>query len=235
MKRITNRQDFMRRAAASLADMLDTLEGLADFDCSGMQPEKICILSIDMNKGFTRQGVLASPRVEELVKPTAAFLKAAMAKGIQVTAFSDRHTVSSAELASYPEHCTAPQEYELVEELQRLGLKPVWKNSTNAFMTGMDGLLTKGYDVFIVTGCCTDICIYQCALALRAFLNQNDTQAEVVVPLSLVETYDGEWHNADLMNLVFLNSMAANGILLCEEVCLESRESGYEPGSPALH
>ena len=218
MKKIENRQAFLRQAAMSLSDMLDTLEGLADFDCSEAPPEKICVISIDMNKGFTREGALSSPRVEEMIEPTADFLELAMEKGIRVVAYSDRHTASSAELLSYPEHCTKPEEYELVEELQDLGLKPVWKNSTNAFMAGMGEILTKGYTSFIVTGCCTDICIYQCALALRAFLNQNNTQAEVVVPLSLVETYDGEWHNGDLMNVVFFSSMAENGVLLCEGV-----------------
>lgn len=220
MKKIENRQEFLRRAAGSLSDMIDTLEGLADFDCSEIPTEKICILSIDMNRGFTRQGVLASPRVNEMVESTADFLEGAMEKGIRVIAFSDRHTPDAAELNSYPEHCTVPEEYEMVEELQDLGLKPFWKNSTNAFMAGMGDLLTKGYHTFIVTGCCTDICVYQCALALRAFFNQNNTQAEVVVPLSLVETYDGDFHNADLMNLVFLDSMASNGILLCEGVTL---------------
>lgn len=220
MKRIENRQEFLRRAAVSLSDMIDTLEGLADFDCSGLSPEKVCVLSIDMNRGFTRQGPLASPRVEEMVGKTAEFLKSAMEKGVRVAAFSDRHTPDSAELEAYPEHCTVPEEYELVEELRALGLKPIWKNSTNAFMTGMGDLLTKGYDTFIITGCCTDICVYQCALALRTFFNQSNIKAEVVVPLSLVETYDGEWHNADLMNLVFLDSMVANGILLCENIGL---------------
>ena len=220
MKPIENRQEFLRRAAASLSDMLDTLEGLADYDCSEIPAEKICVLSIDMNKGFTRQGILASPRVDEMVEKTADFLESAMEQGIRVAAFSDRHTPDAAELSSYPEHCTTPEEYELVEELQDLGLKPIWKNSTNAFMAGMGELLTKGYETFIVTGCCTDICVYQCALALRTFFNQNNTKAEVVVPLSLVETYDGDFHNADLMNLVFLDSMASNGILLCDSIIL---------------
>lgn len=220
MKRIENRMEFMQKAIESLSDMIDTLEGLADYDCSQHKPEEICIFSIDMNKGFTRQGALASGRVEEMIEATADFLEAALNKGIKVTAFSDRHTNSSAELESYPEHCAVPEEYELVEELQDLELKPVWKNSTNAFMTGMGNLLTSSYKTYIVTGCCTDICVYQFAVSLKAFLNQNDVKADVVVPLSLVETYDGEWHNGDLMNVVFLNSMASNGVLLCENVVL---------------
>lgn len=220
MKRIENRMEFMQKAIESLSDMIDTLEGLADYDCTQHKPEEICIFSIDMNKGFTRQGALASGRVEEMIEATADFLEAALNKGIKVTAFSDRHTNSSAELESYPEHCAVPEEYELVEELQDLELKPVWKNSTNAFMTGMGNLLTGSYKTYIVTGCCTDICVYQFAVSLKAFLNQNDVKADVVVPLSLAETYDGPWHNGDLMNVVFLNSMASNGVLLCENVAL---------------
>ena len=125
MKRIKNRMKFMQRVTESLSDMIDTLEGLADYDCSQQKPEEICIFSIDMNKGFTRKGALASGRVEEMIEPTADFLEEALNKGIRVTAFSDRHTNSSAELESYPEHCAVPEEYELVEELQDLELKPV--------------------------------------------------------------------------------------------------------------
>ncbi len=220
MKKIANRTEFIQRAAGSLADMLDTLEGLADYDCSQQKPEEICVFSIDMNKGFTRKGALASGRVEEIIEATADFLEMALSKGMKVTAFSDRHTKGSAELEAYPEHCTEPEEYELVEELQDLELQPVWKNSTNAFMTGMGNLLAGSCKTYIVTGCCTDICIYQFAVSLKAFLNQNDIKADVVVPLALVETYDSEWHNGDLMNVVFLNSMASNGVLLCENVVL---------------
>lgn len=220
MKKIANRTEFIQRAAGSLADMLDTLEGLADYDCSQQKPEEICVFSIDMNKGFTRKGALASGRVEEIIEATADFLEMALSKGMKVIAFSDRHTKGSAELEAYPEHCTEPEEYELVEELQDLELQPVWKNSTNAFMTGMGNLLAGSCKTYIVTGCCTDICIYQFAVSLKAFLNQNDIKADVVVPLALVETYDSEWHNGDLMNVVFLNSMASNGVLLCENVVL---------------
>ena len=220
MKKIANRTEFIQRAAGSLADMLDTLEGLADYDCSQQKPEEICVFSIDMNKGFTLKCALASGRVEEIIEATADFLEMALSKGMKVTAFSDRHTKGSAELEAYPEHCTEPEEYELVEELQDLELQPVWKNSTNAFMTGMGNLLAGSCKTYIVTGCCTDICIYQFAVSLKAFLNQNDIKADVVVPLALVETYDSEWHNGDLMNVVFLNSMASNGVLLCENVVL---------------
>ncbi len=220
MKKIMNRMYFMQKASASLSDMIDTLEGLADYDCSQQKPEEICVFSIDMNKGFTRKGALASRRVAEIIEHTADFLEVALNKGIKVTAFSDRHTKGSAEMEAYPEHCTEPEEYELVEELQDLELQPVWKNSTNAFMTGMGNLLAGSYKTYVVTGCCTDICIYQFAVSLKAFLNQNDVKADVVVPLSLVETYDSQWHNGDLMNVVFLNSMASNGVLLCENVLL---------------
>lgn len=220
MKKITDRRKFIQDAAGSLIDMLDTLEGLADYDCSQQKPEEICVFSIDMNKGFTRKGALASGRVEEIIESTADFLETVLNKGIKVTAFSDRHTKGSAELEAYPEHCTEPEEYELVEELQDLELQPVWKNSTNAFMTGMGNLLAGSYKTYVVTGCCTDICIYQFVVSLKAFLNQNDVKADVVVPLSLVETYDSQWHNGDLMNVVFLNSMASNGVLLCENVLL---------------
>ena len=46
----------------------------------------------------------------------------------------------------------------------------------------------------VVTGCCTDICILQLVLTLKAAWNQEDRPVEILVPRQLVENYDAPSH-----------------------------------------
>ncbi len=76
-------------------------------------------------------------------------------------------------------------------------------------------------DNFIVVGCCTDICVYQFVLTLKAYFNQNNLDKNIIVPMNLVETYDiDNVHCGDLLNTVFLNSMIQNGIKIVKEILI---------------
>ena len=79
----------------------------------------------------------------------------------------------------------------------------------------------KNLDNFIVVGCCTDICVYQFVLTLKTYFNQNNLDKNIIVPISLVETYDiDEIHSGDMLNTIFLNSMIQNGINVVKEIIL---------------
>ena len=67
-------------------------------------------------------------------------------------------------------------------------------------------------------GDCTDICIAQFALTAKAWHNARRLPLQVMVPLSLVDTYDGGTHQADLMNLTALASLQGNGIELYSHI-----------------
>jgi nicotinamidase-related amidase len=82
---------------------------------------------------------------------------------------------------------------------------------------------------FLVVGDVTDICVYHLALRVRAranALNLRDTR--VIVPVNGVDTFDipvdvaqqigAMPHPADLMHLIFLYSMAQNGVEIVAEV-----------------
>lgn len=222
MNKIENREVFLQDAVNSLTGMINELENLPAVSLDSLNPEKTMVISIDMNNGFAKKGNLYSPRVEALIPETASFLKRCAAKGIKIVAYTDNHTKNSPEFKFYSPHCQAnTKECELISELSGIeGIITLNKNSTNGFLA-MNPLELTGYipkrnldeiDTFIISGDCTDLCLKDYSLTLRAYFNENNREARIIVPVNLVDTYDTPWHNGDLMNVVFLNNMIANGI-----------------------
>ena len=97
-------------------------------------------------------------------------------------------------------------------------IKIVKKNSTNGFFA-LDNLNFDDTDNIIIVGDCTDICIYQLAITLKSYFNQNNINKDIIVPINLVDTYNiDNVHPAELLNIVFLNSMIQNGIKVVKEI-----------------
>ena len=97
-------------------------------------------------------------------------------------------------------------------------IKIVKKNSTNGFFA-LDSLNFDDTDNIIIVGDCTDICIYQLAITLKSYFNQNNINKDIIVPINLVDTYNiDNVHPAELLNIVFLNSMIQNGIKVVKEI-----------------
>ncbi len=191
----------------------DELEQLPVWSPEKADPNGTLILSIDMNKGFTRSGALSSPRIAAILPATRSFFKSCRDRGLFIAAVTDFHSADSAELASFPPHCLEDSaEPELAPEIGEFPQKILTKNSTNAFFApGMDRLL-EGKQTVVVTGCCTDLCVMQFALSLKAYANQQDCPLDVIVPRQLVETYDAPGHPAGLMQNLALHMMLQNGI-----------------------
>ena len=199
-------------AVQNLVDISDTLEALPPMSLASLSPEETLIFSVDINNGFTKFGPMSSDRIGEIIPTTADFVNRSIKSGYKVIGFTDTHTSDSPELRAFPTHCLEDDpESALVDELSAID-RVYPKNSTNAFFAGGQNLVSTAIKNYVVTGCCTDICIYQFALSLRAYLNHNNFEGRVIVPLSLVETYDGPGHNAALFNLVFAAGMMQNGI-----------------------
>lgn len=209
--------DNLLNELEALKSNLDNLpiEKIENYDLS-----KTALFIIDVNNGFAKQGALYSPRVESLIKPIEAFTKKIANKLNRIIAFTDSHTSKSIELLSYPVHCLENDiESELVDELKSIdNLQILPKNSTNGFFA-LESLAFDDIDNIIIVGDCTDICIYQFAITLKAYFNQYNIEKNIVVPMNLVDTYDiPNIHSAELLNLVFFNSMIQNGIKVLKEI-----------------
>lgn len=195
------------------------------------QPEKAAIVSVDMIKGFCNLGSLASPLINAIVPSIVRLLQLGWAHGIRHILFTqDAHDPKAVEFDAYPPHCIkGTAEAETVDEFKALPffdqVTILLKNSTSSDVnTGLRDWLAQRpqLDTFLVTGNCTDICVYQLAIFLRVDANTAQKPRRIIVPMNCVATYDrpleiarkqgGFPHPAALLHAVFLYHMALNGI-----------------------
>lgn len=195
-------------------------------DLESMNKDKTAMFIVDMVDGFVYSGALSSPRVAAIVENIVELNK--KTKGYKKMFFLDYHENNSQELMYFPHHCVkGTDEVELISELKTEYSEGeetfyVKKNSTNGFFsTGFQEWLEKyenEVDNFIVAGCVTDICVLQFTLSLRAYFNDRDKNKRIIVPMNCVETYDGGFHDGNLMNLFALYNMHINGIEVVEKI-----------------
>lgn len=203
-------------------NMKFNLEKLKSKKINELNLSKTMLFIIDMNNGFAKKGALYSDRVEALINPITNLAKILEAKNCEIIAFTDSHNKDSIELRSYPTHCLENDyESKIVDEISTIkNLKVIPKNSTNGFFC-LEDKNFKNIDNIIVVGDCTDICIYQFVVTLKSYFNQNNIDKNIIVPMNLVDTYHiDNIHNAEIMNIVFLNSMIQNGVEVIKEIVL---------------
>ncbi|MGC8863425.1 MAG: cysteine hydrolase family protein [Armatimonadota bacterium] len=240
----TELDEFIAQHRAFLGFLLDWRGSLQPISLgklveSAGAPDRVAIACVDLIKGFTTQGPLASPRVAAIVPAVAALFEKAHAAGVRdFVLLQDAHPADSLEFESYGPHCAVGSpESETVDELARLPFASEFtilpKETVSAAVgTGLDDWVDEHPDTraFIVVGDCTDICVYQLAMHLRTRSIADKRRREVIVPEDCVQTYDlapaaspggtAEVmpHDGDLLHLVFLYHMALNGIRVVSAV-----------------
>lgn len=210
----------MNNLLNELNSLKNNLDNLPIKDLSNLDLSKTDLFIVDINNGFAKNGALYSPRIEKLIEPISNFTKLISKKVRRTIAFTDFHTKDSIELLSYPEHCIENTvECEIVDELKSIeNITVINKNSTNGFFA-LDNLDFNNVDNIIIIGDCTDICIYQLAITLKSYFNQNNINKNIIVPMNLVDTYNiDNIHPAELLNTVFFNSMIQNGIEVVKKI-----------------
>ncbi|WP_425447875.1 cysteine hydrolase family protein [Dethiothermospora halolimnae] len=220
-----NKESLLTNGVKSLEGMLDMIDKAPKLNIDNLDSNKTILIIIDMVNGFAKKGILSSPRVNDLISPITKLQNKCIMKDIYTLAFIDNHTKDSIELKFRPKHCIEDtDESKLVKEIEELGVdKVIKKNSTNgfvneAFIDWKDALENKDFDNFIIVGDCTDICISQFALTLKAYFNERNLDKRVIVPINAVDTYDLDIHNGDLMNLISLYQFIDNGIEVVKSI-----------------
>jgi nicotinamidase-related amidase len=215
---------------------LDTLPDVQLTDIAP-DPERTAVCSTDMINAFLREGAISSPRVNQLTGPVVDLIQRAWDYGVRYFAFTqDTHTEDNPEFQAYPPHAIAnTSESDMITELARLPFADAFavfeKNSLNPSIgTGFDAWWDKHRDLttVIVTGNCTDLCVYQLAMHLRMRANALGIQGfSVIVPANAVQTFDipetddappGTAHPGDFFDDVFLYHMASNGIRVVRSI-----------------
>jgi len=210
----------MNNLLENLISLKENLDKLPVENINNLNLENTLVFIVDMNNGFAKNGALYSPRVKSLINPIEKFTKSISNKVNNIIAFTDSHNIDSIELKSYPSHCLENDiQSEIIDELKSINnLKIIPKNSTNGFFV-LNDIKFDNIDNIIIVGNCTDICVYQFATTLKAYFNENHIMKNIIVPINLVDTYDApNVHPAELLNIVFFNSMLQNGINVIREL-----------------
>ena len=211
-----------KNAHKALDKITDIITALPDLTLDQLVLDNAVLVVVDMINGFVKQGALASPNVLAINQHIAELSAACCRNGIPVAALADCHTLSSPEFSSFPAHCLeGSEESELTDELKAAGsITRIEKNSTNGMLEPQfkEWLREYGSGTFIIVGCCTDLCIQQLALTLKAAYNRKNSTSRVIVPAKCVATYDLGFHDAGLTGTMALYNMMLGGIEICSDI-----------------
>jgi len=200
--------------------------------------DRVALLAVDVTSGFCSEGPLASERVGRIVEPITRLFQRAYDLGVRHFILpQDTHSADAVEFSSFPPHCVrGTAEPATVPELRSLPFSDLFmvieKDTISSdIATGLDEWLDAHPEIntFLVTGDCTDFCVYQLAMHLRLRANAlKQRDVRVIVPTDCVDTFDipvavaqeiGVMpHHGDLLHLVFLYGMAQNGVEVVAEV-----------------
>jgi nicotinamidase-related amidase len=227
-------KDLTQTSAAFLTWLAGWEAGLKSVrlnDLVADEPAHVAVMCVDLVVGFCYEGPLSSPRVARIVPSIVELFQKAHEAGVQHFILTqDSHPPEAVEFGAYAPHCgTGTREADTAPELLALSFADEFtlipKNSINsAIGTGLDAWLEAHPKVntFIVVGDCTDLCTYQLAMHLRLRANALGLQQRVVLPADCTATYDLPVetaeslgilpHDGDLLQAVFLYSMALNGV-----------------------
>ncbi|MEG2353654.1 MAG: isochorismatase family cysteine hydrolase [Clostridium sp.] len=199
----------------------ENIENTKGLDISTLDLNNTVICIIDIINGFAKFGPLSSENLNKIIPNVKELVEFGEKNKMPMIAYRDCHSKDNIELKSYPEHCICgTEESELVDELKGYGIQEIKKISTNGFISKntVEYLNDSNISNFIIVGGCTDICIYQYALSLKAYLNEKNKEARIIIPVNMVATFDLPYHNAELNNMIFLNSMMSNGIEVIKKI-----------------
>ena len=161
-----------------------------------------CLIIVDMVNGFVREGMLHDEAISRTINRQIELIKEAKAAGKLIVFIKDTHTKDSAEFERFGNlpHCLRnTTESELVDELKEFenteDTISIEKNSTN-FMEAPDFRILMetqpNMNEFDIVGCCSDICVFDGAMGLAGYLDQNNRRHIIRVHEDAIATYAEE-------------------------------------------
>ena len=160
---------------------------------------KGCLVVVDMVNGFVREGMLHDEEIAKTISRQIELIKEAKKEGKLIVFIKDTHDVDSAEFERFGDlpHCLRDtSESELVSELKVFengeDTISIEKNSTN-FMEAPEFRELMEHEVdmneFDIVGCCSDICVFDGAMGLAGYLDQNNRRHVIRVHEDAIATY----------------------------------------------
>ena len=161
-----------------------------------------CLIIVDMVNGFVREGMLHDEAIARTINRQIELIKEAKAAGKLIVFIKDTHDIDSAEFERFGNlpHCLRnTTESSLVDELKEFenteDTISIEKNSTN-FMEAPDFRILMetqpNMNEFDIVGCCSDICVFDGAMGLAGYLDQNNRRHIIRVHEDAIATYAEE-------------------------------------------
>jgi nicotinamidase-related amidase len=195
-----------------------------DLETVVVEPARVALAAVDLTRGSCCEGPPASPRVASIIPAAARLFQRAYDLGVRSFLLpQDTHRADALQFSAYPPHAVGgTAESETIDELRALPFSDLFvvvpRNPVSCDIgTDLEPWLDAhpAVNTFVITGDCTDICVYQLAMFLRLRANVLELRdVRVVVPADCVETYDltvetaaqlgALPHDGDLLHRVFL-------------------------------
>lgn len=212
-------KEFIRKSAEILFAAEKEISALPPLILRDFDTKKTAVILVDIINGFVKEGTLSDSCISRIIPPSAELLRYAVSVGMKAIAFADCHTAYSSEFSTFPAHCIKGScECEIADELKKIGgYTLIEKNSVNGFHTAeFQKFLSEnsGIENFIVCGCCTDICVMTFCLTLKSWFDEKNRKCRIAVPVNMTETYDGDGHIRDFVNVASFLLMRSTGIEL---------------------
>lgn len=180
---------------------------------------KKLLVVIDLVNGFVREGAMADSHIEHIIPECERLVKEFLEQGEEIAYVQDSHKTDCTEFERFPKHCVeGTSESEMVEELKKYGpnVFTFVKNSTSAMAAeyGLRLLLNalENLEEVVIVGCCTDICVLNCAIPMQNYFDEVNRKVTVVVPKNAVETYDSPNHLRDEYNEIAFKLLSQAGV-----------------------
>ncbi len=209
-------QNF-RNLINSFEGVYEWFHALPNISLDEINAQNTLHVIVDMINGFVKEGALSSKEVLSINGRVADFTKFCKHNHIQTIALADEHSNESTEFSTYPVHCLkGTTESALTDEIANADktITVFGKNSTNGYLEPQvaDFIKNSGKDTFIITGDCTDMCVIQFALTLKADFNRRNISCRVIIPYDLTATCTLPNHEPELAEIMALYIMHTNGI-----------------------
>ena len=181
--------------------------------------KKRLLVVVDMVNGFINEGALADKGINKITPNILKLMDKAEEKNIPIVAFRDCHEVTDAEFKFYPPHCLkGTSESDFIPELKNRENDfslIIDKNTTNGFLTPefQDFIKKNYFDEVVVTGCCTDICVYDFCESLINYIAENNLNTEIVIPYNCVDTFNGVNNDRIIRQINALDYLAQTGFV----------------------
>ncbi|MDO5560502.1 MAG: isochorismatase family cysteine hydrolase [Oscillospiraceae bacterium] len=215
--------NLLEKFEKDLYDNADKIAALPDLDITMLESSETVLVIMNMTNQYLKNSSDAYHDIIGIVEPVKNILELCSSRNIKSIVFRDAHDENSTEFSYLPKHSLiSSDESNVMKELSDTGgYTVIDKNSINAFHApGFKNFLAENKNIknYIVCGTETDISVMNFCLTLKSYYDECNTDVNIIVPYTAIETFDYGAHNNDISNVLAIVHMASQGIEIVKEI-----------------